>query len=209
MDTSDVRLRKCSVCGEEKPASPEYFRRDSSKKDGLVSQCKTCRNRKEKQYRDMPKNKERIKSHTIKRDSRYLHYQEEYRKAHKDYFKKYFRTHKDKMNIYLSKRMAMKKKLQASLTFEQWENAKEYFLNKCAYCGKEKPLAQEHFIPVSKGGEYSHNNIVPACKTCNSSKRDHDFFKWYPNFKYYSKPREREILNYLGYKKGIQQLSLL
>jgi 5-methylcytosine-specific restriction endonuclease McrA len=41
-----------------------------------------------------------------------------------------------------------------------------------------KRLTQDHFIPVAKGGPYTQNNIVPACKRCNSSKNDKDAMEW-------------------------------
>ncbi len=28
----------------------------------------------------------------------------------------------------------------------------------------------DHMMPVSRGGEHSERNVVPACKTCNSKK---------------------------------------
>ena len=46
--------KKCSKCGVEKPATPEFFGRDGSRKDGLYPQCKGCR----KLY--LEKNKEKI-----------------------------------------------------------------------------------------------------------------------------------------------------
>ena len=44
----------------------------------------------------------------------------------------------------------------------------------CAYCGtkpSELPDA-EHVVPLSKGGRNDMTNIVAACRTCNSDKRD-------------------------------------
>jgi 5-methylcytosine-specific restriction endonuclease McrA len=49
----------------------------------------------------------------------------------------------------------------------------------CIYCGASGALTQDHIIPVSKGGPDIPANIVPACKTCNSSKQDRDIFEWY------------------------------
>ena len=105
------------------------------------------------------------------------------------------------------RRMALKRKLSSTLTLAQWENMKMHFNNKCAYCGKELPLAQEHFLALTKGGEYTVNNIIPSCKTCNSSKCNKDFFTWYPKYKYFSKKREKIILKFLNYKNEIQQLT--
>ena len=49
----------------------------------------------------------------------------------------------------------------------------------CAYCGEEKILHKDHFVPLSKGGEFTHNNVVPSCACCNVSKSNNDFFEWY------------------------------
>ncbi len=72
-----------------------------------------------------------------------------------------------------------------------------------------KRLEQEHFVPISSNGPYTANNIIPACKSCNSSKRDSDFFSWYPKQPFYSKRREAKILRYLNYDNdGKQQASI-
>ena len=44
----------------------------------------------------------------------------------------------------------------------------------CHYCGKKfSPalLTMDHVIPLARGGESVKNNVVPACKTCNSTKK--------------------------------------
>ena len=111
--------------------------------------------------------------------------------------------------MYTQRRMALKRQLPSTLTTEQWNIIKEAFNNKCCYCNLEKPLTQDHFLALNNGGPYVADNILPACKSCNSSKRDKQFFTWYPKYKHYSSEREQKILAYLGYIKGIQQLSLM
>lgn len=106
-------------------------------------------------------------------------------------------------------RRAVRRNLESNFTVDNWISCKCYFENKCAYCGKEKMLAQDHFVPLSKNGEYTVNNIVPSCRSCNSSKSNKDFFEWYPMFRYYSKSREEKILKYLNYDNNIQQLTLI
>lgn len=125
------------------------------------------------------------------------------------YQSKYARENLEKYRIRSQKRKALKRTLPCTLTIIQWKAIKLHFNNTCAYCGRELPLAQEHFIALSKGGEYSHNNIIPACQSCNSSKHNADFFTWYPQYKYYSKKREKFIISFLNYKNNIQQLSIL
>lgn len=46
---------------------------------------------------------------------------------------------------------------------------------RCAYCGSGLPehdAALDHIIPKSKGGTNSEANLIPACRSCNSSKKD-------------------------------------
>lgn len=112
-------------------------------------------------------------------------------------------------NIRAHRRSAKIRELPRNYSIEEWKILTRHFDNKCAYCGEEKPLQQDHFVPVVKGGEYTINNIIPACKSCNCSKNDRDFFEWYPRQKFYSKKREQKILKYLNYTKaGTQQLAL-
>jgi len=121
---------------------------------------------------------------------------------------KWIKNNLEKCTMYGEKRRTLQRKLPASFTTTQWVNLILIFDNKCAYCGKETKLQQDHFLALSKGGEYTSNNIIPACKSCNCSKHDKNFFIWYPKQKYYSKTREKKILKFLNYKNEIQQLAL-
>lgn len=135
-----------------------------------------------------------------------------YKDNHKNemaiYQKQYLIKHPEVGRLNNARRRSRKSKLPSTLTIQQWEEAKANFNNHCAYCGKELPLSQDHFIALTKGGEYSKDNIVPSCQPCNGRKTDRDFFIWYPGYKYYSKKREKAILSYLGYENNIQQLAL-
>jgi 5-methylcytosine-specific restriction endonuclease McrA len=44
----------------------------------------------------------------------------------------------------------------------------------CHYCGGKFPakdLTMDHIVPIARGGKSTQGNIVPACKTCNTSKK--------------------------------------
>lgn len=92
---------------------------------------------------------------------------------------------------------------------KDWIKCIEHFNHECCYCGihLENPT-MEHFIPLSKGGEFSPKNILPACLSCNSSKHTNAFNEWYPRQEFYSRQREKKILKYLGYKDNKQQMAL-
>lgn len=136
----------------------------------------------------------------------------QYYRENWDAFRRYRIANKDAIvrrnRIYFHNRRAIMRRLPHTLTVDQWENIKHDFGNKCAYCGKELPLEQDHFVPLKKGGEYSHNNIIPSCKSCNSSKGDKNFPEWYQRQIFYNKSNELRIFRYLGYKNNRQQLSI-
>lgn len=56
------------------------------------------------------------------------------------------------------------------LTTQQWEAIKATYKQRCAYCGKRRPLTLDHVIPLAKGGNHTASNVVPACRPCNGRK---------------------------------------
>ena len=122
----------------------------------------------------------------------------------------YRRNNRGKIQTWGNKRRTMKAKLEHSFTNNDWKLVMSKFNYECAYCGEEKKLTQDHFIPLYSGGEFTINNVIPACINCNSSKSNKAFDVWYPTYKYYSKHRERKVLDFLNYNKNKeQQLSIL
>lgn len=72
---------------------------------------------------------------------------------------------------YSAKRRSNLKLIRSDLTVAQWETIKFAYRHRCVYCGRRKPLTQDHVVPVSKpGSEHTASNIVPACRSCNSRK---------------------------------------
>lgn len=57
------------------------------------------------------------------------------------------------------------------LTITEWKIILATYNNACAYCGAtNKKLEKDHIIPISKGGKHAKENVVPACRSCNSRK---------------------------------------
>ena len=65
-------------------------------------------------------------------------------------------------------------------TDEQWQTMKSSYGRRCAYCGCEKKLTMDHVVPVSRGGNHTASNIVPACLSCNSRKKTKIWRPFYP-----------------------------
>lgn len=57
-----------------------------------------------------------------------------------------------------------------SFTANEWTVLLAQCGDVCAYCGADGPLTADHRIPLSRGGRNVIENIVPACKSCNSRK---------------------------------------
>ncbi|MFZ2447834.1 MAG: HNH endonuclease [Syntrophobacteraceae bacterium] len=48
----------------------------------------------------------------------------------------------------------------------------------CFYCGSRLNLAVDHLIPRIKGGSDESDNLIWACRKCNSSKQGRDMLLW-------------------------------
>jgi 5-methylcytosine-specific restriction endonuclease McrA len=59
-----------------------------------------------------------------------------------------------------------------------WERLKARHDHRCAYCLKAAPLTMDHVVPLSRGGWHAIGNILPACRSCNSSKRGDLLIYW-------------------------------
>jgi len=160
-----------------------------------------------KQYKKVNKEATAKYSKQYKKDNREIlaKYSKEHYENNKEYYAKigseYHKNNRDKCNGLHHRYVARKRELPNDLTSDQWTDIKTAFDNKCCYCEESKPLAQEHFIALSKGGGYTVSNILPACKSCNSSKNNKDFLEWYPKQKFYSDKRRDKILEYLEKRK--------
>lgn len=61
--------------------------------------------------------------------------------------------------------------LEGDLTYDQWKAILEKHDHRCAYCSTDQSITMDHVEPLSKGGPHTASNVVPACRSCNSSKR--------------------------------------
>lgn len=49
----------------------------------------------------------------------------------------------------------------------------------CAYCGADgAALQKDCVLPISRGGRYTLDNVVPACRSCNASKSNDEVTSW-------------------------------
>lgn len=125
-----------------------------------------------------------------------------YYKANRNYClglsKEWSRNNPYKTAYYRQERRSLMRNLEVSLTVEQWEFSLEYFDNRDAYTGLPMiVLSQDHIIPVSKGGGYTVNNIIPCDKHINSSKNNKEMEDWFREQPFFSEERLNKIYNYI------------
>jgi 5-methylcytosine-specific restriction endonuclease McrA len=64
------------------------------------------------------------------------------------------------------------------LTLDEWEALLEAW-GACAYCGADGVGLQKDCVqPISRGGRYTFENVVPACRSCNASKSNDEVTGW-------------------------------
>lgn len=85
----------------------------------------------------------------------------------------YRQTEKGKQTVrmFVKNRQHLKRAYKGSaITTLQWEVKIREYNYRCAYCGKRCAMTMDCVIPLSKGGTYSAENVVPACAECNDKK---------------------------------------
>ncbi len=231
LNEEQQKMKQCTKCGLEKPATTEFFLVDSRKKDGgLRARCREClREDNAKRWLD-PKFCEKELAYQAKRrldpsvreyyriyvakcrfdpeycekehaydakrrlDPEYIEYHRayevarwldpEYRERKSAYQSERQKTDRGKVACCVAKqkRRARKSILPDLFTAEEWQQCLLYWNNTCAYCGSSDRLAMDHFIPLASRIELClgtvKENIVPACKHCNSSKRNKSPYVW-------------------------------
>lgn len=101
-----------------------------------------------------------------------------YYAAHRDEVLAYRRAYRDGNRDKVRAANQRRKRLLRGatvhdLTSEQWAAILDLFDHRCAYCARDdRPLTQDHLIPLSRGGGHTADNVVPACQPCNSRKGD-------------------------------------
>ncbi|WP_380048548.1 HNH endonuclease [Kribbella deserti] len=68
--------------------------------------------------------------------------------------------------------------VEHDLTEPQWV-AMQQAWDGCAYCGNpDEALQRDCVLPISRGGRYTLENVVPACRSCNTSKCNDEVTAW-------------------------------
>ncbi|WP_426185182.1 HNH endonuclease [Microbacterium sp. TWP3-1-2b2] len=64
------------------------------------------------------------------------------------------------------------------LTPDQWASIRDAW-GGCAYCQvTDVAVQRDCILPISRGGRYTLENVVPACASCNASKHNGEVTAW-------------------------------
>jgi 5-methylcytosine-specific restriction endonuclease McrA len=157
-----------------------YINTYNSSRDGVVTskKCIVCCNERAKRYR------ENHRESTSKTKAKWAKENKDKVRASQ---RKYVVTHplerqksvsnwiknnNDKINFYSRNYSAKKRGSKINdFTLEEWAELQKEHNYSCFYCGcTDKKLTQDHVYPISRGGNHTKSNIVPACQSCNSRK---------------------------------------
>ena len=69
-------------------------------------------------------------------------------------------------------------RVEHDLSVAQWTALKAAW-GGCAYCGASStPLQRDCVLALSRGGRYTLGNVVPVCRSCNTSKCNAEVTGW-------------------------------
>lgn len=199
-------MKICTKCKEYKTF--ECFFKDRSRKTGFADKCNDCvkiyilanadriREGKKKWHKEnFEKTKKRQQKYRldnaekIKEDKRKYRLENAekiaawHRKRYletiderKEYNKQYRLANPEKDRDRHNKRRA--RKLANGVYKISLKELKKIYSSPCFYCGSTDSIQADHVIPVSRGGQHSIGNLLPACAKCNMSKGSKLLIEW-------------------------------
>lgn len=94
-------------------------------------------------------------------------------------FKRYYRRNREHLVVVSALRVQKRRGAPGSgVTPRQWKDRLQAFGGRCVYCQRRRKLQVDHVIPIGRGGRHEIQNVVPACRSCNSSKKDRLLHEW-------------------------------
>ncbi|MSS84824.1 HNH endonuclease [Actinomycetaceae bacterium WB03_NA08] len=83
-------------------------------------------------------------------------------------------------HLLASRRRARRvKAANNDLSAQQWRWLLAAWNHACAYCGGQYAELQKDCVhAISRGGRYTVENVVPACRSCNASKCNAEVTSW-------------------------------
>jgi 5-methylcytosine-specific restriction endonuclease McrA len=145
----------CGGCGKAQPLV--MFDEDKSKKDGLTTTCGACDRAYSQAYYASKKNRT-----PVAMTAHELQVLAAEKSARDNEINHRRRARKVANGVNLVKATEM-------IAIAAWP---------CTACAAPAPSTVDHIIPIARGGPHSIGNLMPLCRSCNSSKSDMLWIEW-------------------------------
>ncbi len=190
-DSGAVVSLVCTRC-EESKAPSEFHKKTgaSAPKHGFAMPCKACQRgaRAARQLEYRKRHPERVKASQTEWLAKHPDYERErgkrryqadpaYRERGAKAAREWAKAHPEYYRAAAKLRRARLSGVVCDLTDQETRELFEEYAGLCAYCHAAATTI-DHVMPISAGGSHSKANLVPACKSCNSSKHDKPLLVW-------------------------------
>jgi hypothetical protein len=180
--TTTPPLKRCTKCGREFPATPEFFHKNARGKNGLRGYCNTCERESDRHW---------YAEHIEQRHENSRRYRARHPEQWHELNRCYKAEHSEQINAINQRRRARVRGLPNTFTGDQAIAALTYWRWKCAYCGVS--LAQlsmfenirthmDHYIAITDPRPNNPGtvaeNMLPTCADCNLNKHNYDPIDW-------------------------------
>jgi len=187
--------KRCSRCKQILPFTA--FNKKASTPSGLNSACRDCANAMKRNMTPEQRERKNLKNRIYRAENQeavqatnrkqYLNKREERiayaarwieanRELHASYQRNNAHKHRERNAAYSRARRA-KMKLNGTYLITLKE-VQKLISSPCFYCAKVSKSTIDHVIPIELGGVDGIGNLVPACKSCNSSKSALTIMQW-------------------------------
>lgn len=181
-------LKRCTKCGQEKPATPEFFCRATKESDGLRDDCKTClSDYSRRRYQASPTKIHQSQKLTPEQNrERNRRWREKHRDYDRERKRRWAKENPEKNAANARNYEARKLAAEGTHTASDIDAQLKRQNSRCYFCGckltsiPHLPNSQtvDHIVPLSRGGSNSPDNLVLACAHCNFSKHDKLPHEW-------------------------------
>ncbi len=166
---NDIEYRFCHLC--EKVRLQCLFQRSICTKYANMKynhKCNDC----QKTFRNS--DKMRAKHRIYGSKFRRTHLEAE-RKRGREQKRKAYLIHKTEIRFRNNLREYLERGAEGKFTLQEWNETLKHFNYECVVCHRKPPeieITKDHVIPLIKGGTNYIENLIPLCKSCNSSKQE-------------------------------------
>lgn len=191
LNKDGVEEKLCNTCDNWFILNDDNFYKNKSSKDGYFPNCRKCNKAKTSQWQRDNKEKHNENNRKYYAENKWdvkgiMRKNSENRRKIGKYLK-WQHSEKGKESARKSNLKRLHK--NHNISKEEWYFCKNYFDNKCAYCGI--PI-DEHWVEYAgklilsdfhkehiDDGSNKLDNCAPSCKLCNSYKHQYLLEEWY------------------------------